>query len=212
MLIDFHTHKTYSDNTTFVRSFMIDQTPDENRFFTIGLHPWQVADFNLDKALKIIENFCTHDNCIAIGEIGLDKTRKFFDLQYKAFIAQVLLAEKLNKPVVIHAVRSYNEILSLRKKYTKTLWAIHGFIGNKQTAFQLIDKNIYLSFGKALLNPSPKLQQAFKAVPYDKIFLETDVWKGHIEQIYAAAENMINYDFESQITLNFAKFANLENA
>ncbi len=208
MLIDFHTHKTYTDNTVFVRSYMIGQSPDLDHFFTIGLHPWQINDFNIDNALKIIENFCTQPNCLAIGEIGLDKTRQNFDLQYQNFIAQILLAEKINKPVVIHAVRSYNEILTLRKKYNKTMWAIHGFTGNKQTAFQLIDKNIYLSFGKKLVNPPAKLEQAFKSVPYDKIFLETDVYQGHVKEIYAAARNLAAFNFEPQILKNFEQFFN----
>ncbi len=208
MLIDFHTHKNYTDSTIFIRSYMIGQTPDINHFFTIGLHPWQVQDFDIHEALKIIENLCTQPNCLAIGEIGLDKARQNFDLQYKTFIAQILLAEKIRKPIVIHAVRTYNEIIALRKKYSKTPWAIHGFIGNKQTAFQLIDKNIYLSFGKKLINPPAKLEQAFIAVPYDKIFFETDTWQAHVRQIYIAAGKLAGFDFKTQIQKNFEQFFN----
>ncbi len=207
MFIDFHTHKTYIDHTKFVRSLMIDELPEPPEyFFTIGLHPWFASQYNIKQALWIIELFCKSNNCIAIGEIGLDKTKQNFDIQEKNFIAQLDLAQSLNKPVVIHSVRTYDKILSLRKKYKLTPWAIHGFNGNKNTALQLISKDIFLSFGHNLLHPSQKLLQAFVSTPTNKIFLETDIQKIHIKNIYSQAQAILNQDIEQQIQKNFQLF------
>ncbi len=209
MLIDFHTHKSYNDKTLFVRSYMINETPKiPNHLFTIGLHPWFASNLDIQYALSTIETFCKSKNCIAIGEIGLDKTRNNFDAQLKTFLEQLELAQSISKPVVIHTVHSYELILAFRKQYKLTPWAIHGFNGNKTTALQLVKKDIFLSFGYNILKPSQKVYQAFISTPIDKIFLETDTREIHIKDIYDKAQKYMNKSLEQQTQLNFSTFTN----
>ncbi len=207
MLIDFHTHKTYSDGTLFVRSFCADKQPPVNDYyFSIGIHPWQVHECDLNKALVKIKDLCLHKNCIAVGEIGLDKLKPAYELQLQVFERQIKLALELNKPIIIHSIRAFDDILRLRKKYPAGQWVIHGFNGNYALADQLISKNIYLSIGAHLLNPSTKIAKTFPGLPADKLFLETDTAKIHISKLYEHAATFFD-DLERQIIKNFSTFA-----
>ena len=206
-MLDFHTHKTYNDGTLFVKSLCTDETPaDDLQYFTIGIHPWSVAKCDIDKALEKIKTLCRDSHCLAIGEIGLDKLKPHFDLQLSVFELQIKLARELDKPIVIHAIRSYNEILQLRKKYPDGAWAIHGFNGSTETARQLADKNIFLSIGALLLKPGTKIAKTFPHLPPERIFLETDTAAIHIRELYDVAKQHF-HGIEQQILRNFSIFA-----
>ena len=89
-----------------------------------------------------------HPESIAIGEAGFDKLRgPSPELQRKVFEEQVAISEELKKPVVIHCVRAWDELLAVHKKLKpKMPWLIHGFRGNTELAAQLLSKGMYLSF------------------------------------------------------------------
>ena len=189
--IDIHTHtESTSPGVLSVFNVFPDKIPEikENQLYSVGIHPWYVNPGNLDKELNIIEELASKSNFIAIGEIGLDKLKPNFELQKEVFLKQINLAEKLNKPIVMHCVRAYNELLQILKQEKLTVSVIiHRFSGNKETAEQLLKYNVYLSFGEVLLNPDSKTSKIFKEIPESNFFLETDDSDISISEIYKAA-------------------------
>lgn len=157
-------------------------------FYSIGIHPWYIDDSRLDEDLKIIEEKLQTKNCLAIGECGLDKRIEVpFDLQVSVFEKQLELAQKFKKPVVIHCVAAFQEVMAIKKKMKINVpMIIHGFSKNNQLAEQLIAAGFYLSFGKYLLK-NPDLKSVFQNVPNDRFFLETDTVEESIKQVYELA-------------------------
>ncbi|RYJ38757.1 TatD-related deoxyribonuclease [Flavobacterium anhuiense] len=157
-------------------------------FYSIGIHPWYIEETRLDEDLKIIEEKLQTKNCLAIGECGLDKRIEVpFDLQVSVFEKQLELAQKFKKPVVIHCVAAFQEVMAIKKKMKISVpMIIHGFSKNNQLAEQLIGAGFYLSFGKYLLK-NPDLKTVFQNVPNNRFFLETDIMEESIKQVYEIA-------------------------
>ncbi len=116
---------------------------------------------------------------VMLGEAGLDKTHKAsFERQIELFERQIELSEVLQKPMILHDVRSHNEIIALRKKHkAKQPWIVHGFNGTEQDIRQLVGQGIYLSVGESLLYLDRKISKSFKFIDLDYLFLETDMAK-----------------------------------
>lgn len=119
------------------------------------------------------------------------------------------MSEKYKKPLIIHCVKAYSELLEIHKKENpKQPWIIHGFNKNKVLAQQLIDKGFYLSFGVALLK-SKKLQANLKNTPLSQLFLETDDnTTQSIEEIYTFVSDLLQLEqieLEKQLELNLWK-------
>jgi len=157
-------------------------------FYSIGIHPWYIDENRLNEDLKIIEEKLQTKNCLAIGECGLDKRIEVpFELQVSIFEKQLELAEKYKKPVVIHCVAAFQEVMAIKKKMKIHVpMIIHGFSKNNQLAEQLIAAGFYLSFGKYLLK-NPDLKSVFQNVPNDRFFLETDTIEESIKEVYNLA-------------------------
>lgn len=188
--IDIHTHNLNSStNLTVINLFESNQSKlNPNHFYSIGIHPWYIDEDSL-KRFASIESFAQNNQIIAIGEAGLD-LMKGPDLskQLSIFDKQIKLADKLSKPLIIHCVKAYDEIIKLKKSYLHTVpWIFHGFQSSQQMAEQLLAHDIYLSFGKAITREGSNAQKALKIAPKEKIFLETDDSAISIEQIYVMA-------------------------
>ena len=184
-----HTHK-FTDNPDVLE--LVNQYPQDFDasvpFYSIGIHPWYIVEDRMDDDLKIIEEKLKEHNCLAIGECGLDKRIEIpFEQQILVFEKQLALAEKYKKPVVIHCVAAYQEVISIKKKLKISVpMIIHGFSKNSQVADQLIGAGFYLSFGKFLLQ-NPDLKTVFQNIPNDRFFLETDDKDINIQEIYKIA-------------------------
>ncbi|WP_281632693.1 TatD family hydrolase [Flavobacterium luteolum] len=186
---NFHTHQFTNQSDVLE---LVNQYPKDFDasipFYSIGIHPWYIDESRIDEDLKIIEEKLQNKNCLAIGECGLDKRIEVpFDLQISVFEKQLELAEKCKKPVVIHCVASFQEVMEIKKKMKINVpMIIHGFSKNKQLAEQLIATGFYLSFGKYLLK-NPDLKSVFQNVPNNRFFLETDTIEESIKQVYELA-------------------------
>lgn len=195
---NFHTHQ--SKNQANVLE-LVNQYPNEFDasipFYSIGIHPWYIQENSIDADLKIIEEKLQTENCLAIGECGLDKSIEVpLELQISVFEKQLALAEEFKKPVVIHCVAAFQEIIAIKKKLKISVPMImHGFSKNNQIATQLIKEGFYLSFGKYLLK-NPELETVFKSVPNDRFFLETDTIEETIEQVYDLAGKYKNINLK----------------
>lgn len=206
--IDIHTHKNISDTNVSI----LNTYPNSTNFdtlFSIGIHPWYIKEENTDTELSFIAQQLQHKNCIALGECGLDKLSETdYKLQLKVFKAQILLSEEYQKPLIIHCVKSFQEVLLLKKDIKpQQPWIIHGFNKNSQVAVSLIKNNCFVSFGKSLLQ-NEKLQDAFKEISLENIFLETDDSEIAIETIYKKAAEIKNVtikEIKKNIHQNFNK-------
>ena len=156
--------------------------------YSIGIHPWFIVEERLASDLDIVETKLQEPNCLAVGECGLDKRIAIpIEFQQLVFEKQLVLAQKYNKPVVLHCVACFEELIATKKKLNITVpMIVHGFSKSEQLAKQLISNGFYISFGKYLLL-NPELESVFKSIPDDKIFLETDTVSENIAAVYELA-------------------------
>jgi TatD DNase family protein len=161
--------------------------------YSIGIHPWYIVEDRIDSDLQIIESKLQSINCVAIGECGLDKRIETpMALQQMVFEKQLALAEKYQKPVIIHCVAAFQEIIAIKNKLKITVpMIIHGFSKNIEVAKELIKNGFYLSFGKYLLLNS-ELELVFNSVPNERLFIETDTIEEDIKAVYELAAKYKN--------------------
>lgn len=212
--IDIHCHKAVTTQALEVLSvdtLDFERTTRNSGFYSLGLHPWHIDRQDIKAALNKIAGCGDDSKLLAIGECGLDKTiTTALPVQTEVFNAQIQLAEQLGKPLIIHCVRAYNELMQLKKSHrrTKVGWIIHGFNGNPLLAGQLLKLGFYLSLGKALLG-NDNARQTLAQMPLDRLFLETDAADNvRISDIYAAAAKITGWDTQSlqqQIRTNFQR-------
>ena len=212
--IDIHTHTTKSrDNLIQIVNLNLNQPCPEQGYYSYGIHPWTLdkADFQMDEALIKLKEDLQQPQVVVLGEAGLDKMHKAsLERQIELFEQQIELSETLQKPMILHDVRSHNEIIALRKKHkAKQPWFLHGFSGTEQDVKQLIGQGIYLSVGESLLYPERKIHKSFKFIDLDYLFLETDMAEIGVETIYEAAANMLEMDLSALKTRIFANFARI---
>ena len=138
--------------------------------------------------------------------------KESFEKQIGLFERQIDLSEALQKPMILHDVKSHNEILALRKKHkAKQPWILHGFNGTEQDIQQLTGQGLYLSVGESLLHSERKITKSLKNIPLDMLFLETDMADISIEVVYEAASRLLEMDtnaLKAQIFCNFAALWN----
>ena len=206
-----HTHK-YSNRPNILE--LVNQYPwefDETiPNYSIGIHPWYINEERLTDDLKMIDKKLGLSNCLALGECGLDKRIEIpLALQQDVFVQQILLAEKHQKPLVLHCVAAFQEVIALKKQLNVTVpMIIHGFSKNEQTAKHLIDNGFYISFGKYLLR-NPDLKSVFLSIPNNRIFLETDTVEESIEEVYALAAAYKEMSMEEMKELIDQNFENV---
>ena len=183
---------------------------EETALRSIGIHPWYVNKSSFEKQFEFLKKEVYNGPCFALGECGLDRVNgPAFDFQKEVLLAQMELAQSHKLPVILHLVKSYTDILQVRKKFSADLkLIIHGFSGNAQQVLQLTEAGFYLSFGTALINLNKKLKEAFWACPHDRLFLETDTSETSIAEVYKSASKWKEMPIEelvSQLKLNFDK-------
>lgn len=171
---------------------LVNQYPQEFDaaipFYSIGIHPLFIDENRLEKDLQTVDEKLALPECLALGECGLDKRAETsFEMQQSVFEKQLALAEKYQKPVVIHCVAAFQELIEIKKRLKITVpMIIHGFSKKEELAKQLIDNGFYVSFGKNLLR-NPELESVFKSIPNDRFLLETDMVEEGIQDVYALA-------------------------
>ena len=187
--LNLHTHKWTNQPNVLE---LVNQYPQEFDatipYYSIGIHPWFIVEERVEADLAIIESKLQAVNCLAVGECGLDKRIEIpMELQQMVFEKQLLLAQKYQKPVVIHCVAAFQEVIALKKKMNISVpMLLHGFSKNVQIAKQVLDNGFYISFGKYLLL-NKELEAVFKSVPNNRFFLETDTVEEGIKAVYELA-------------------------
>ena len=189
---DFHTHRL--DATGALIS--VDPRrfePQPGRWYSVGFHPWDTAGELGTADYDLLEQCASHPQVLAIGETGLDSLRgASMAVQHEVFARHLKLAAAMGKPVVVHTVRTAQEILAQRRTLglTGVTLAIHGMRSNERVARLLLQQGCYLSFGMKF-NP-----HALQDTPLDRLLIETDEDPTPIDEVAAtiAAQLHISAD------------------
>lgn len=205
--INLHTHQISLDSSLSILNyrFGFDKKIDITQPFSIGVHPWDTELFT-NLSLVNMEDYLTHKNCVAIGECGLDKLITTpLEIQKKVLEQHLQLAIKYKKPVIIHCVKAFNELIEICKPYFNQIpLIIHGFNKSNILAKQLIDKGFYLSLHH---NLAFKTDFNIQSLPLDKLFFETDdnaqLLIQDVYQDFASKLNMELDVLKAQINRNF---------
>lgn len=168
---DIHSHDiAAAGRDTVVNLTPADQIPAQGHF-SVGIHPWTtVGDPPSLSALKRLVAMARHKRVVAIGEAGFDRLRGGdIELQRRIFDFHARLAERVGKPLIIHAVKA-DDLLAeaIRRHRPKVEWIIHGFRGNATRATQLLRLGFSLSLG---LRYNP---EALSVIPAGRLYRETD--------------------------------------
>lgn len=210
--LDFHTHKIRRQDHNDITEIISIHLEEETKLplYTIGKHPWFTDSPLSNKEKKELKTHLQNKNCLALGEIGLDKLKGVnLELQAQILRQQLDIALELQKPVIIHCVRTFDQLLQIKKDYPKLKkWCIHGYARHVKLAKQLIEQGFYLSLMPQKLSDS--YIELIKSIPNDKLFLETDSMPNiKIEDLYLRASKILNItldDLKSQIMLNAKTF------
>ena len=198
---DIHTHRP-SINTEDVAIISVDiRKPFVpcGLWYSMGVHPWYI-DFNnkemTDQRFEKVREYSLFPSVVAIGETGLDKmtvkTTSDFLFQQKLFTAHACLAEEVKKPLIIHCVRAYDDLLHIRQSVQPSMpWIVHGFRGKASLASRLINAGLYLSFGQ-------RYNKASLHVAWDnhRLFAETDDSQINIQNVYQLITNDLNISLD----------------
>ena len=176
LYIDIHTHSPSADYPTPASA---------------GIHPWHAASGLIDEAAM-------HAAAL-IGEIGLDYACNVDrEVQEHLFREQLSIAQRLRKPVVVHCVRAFEDVMKIVADYHLKAVIFHGFIGSKEQAAEAVKRGYFLSFGEGVKR-SPKTAVALQNTPLENLFLETDENTLSIEEIYSIAAEIRGEDTETII-------------
>ncbi len=168
-------------------------------YSAVGIHPCNIES---GATIEDIRNFARHKKCVAIGEIGLDyywepeKKEK----QKTIFKQQLLLANELALPVIVHDRDAHGDVLEILKEY-KPKGVVHSFSGSVEMANEILKLGMYIGIGGVItFNNAKKLPDVVKMLPLDRLLLETDApyltpvpFRGktnHSEMIYLTAQKI----------------------
>lgn len=218
MLIDIHTHSSESTEAFSVCSLSVGNgfsvpAAGSGVVFSVGLHPWDIAgcgamQWDRHDFLVQMESVVANPSVSMVGECGLDKCISVpLDVQEAIFEWHIELSEACGKPLIVHCVRAFSELIRLKKKHRpKQYWILHGFAKNADTAKMLMKEGIILSFGKDLLSPTVQAAKVLPLLKDGMFFLETDVGGVPIAGVYAAASRILEMDeneLENRIERHF---------
>jgi len=150
-------------------------------YATVGLHPHD-AD-NWESQMDGLKQLANQPKIVGIGEIGLDYFRNLsaHDQQLTAFRAQLDLAVKLAKPVVLHCRDAYTEMIALlEEEYIPRIGSripgiIHSFAAGPAYAQKFLKLGFYVGLNNMVSYPAnASLQEAVKIIPLERMVLETD--------------------------------------
>ncbi len=148
------------------------------RYYTaVGIHPENLYDAKEDYIERLKRMALSSEKVVAIGEIGLDyHYEDGYDraAQIDAFRAQILLANRLNLPVIVHCRDAVGDCMEILREL-KPKGVMHCFSGSEETAREVISLGMYISFTGALtFKNSKKAQRVATSLPADRLLLETD--------------------------------------
>ena len=140
-----------------------------------GIHP-EEADKIPENYIEFLKNLARNEKCVAIGEIGLDYywRQDNKELQKNVFVEQILLAKKLNLPIIVHSRDAHEDTLNILRQY-KPKGVLHCFSGSVETAKEVLKLGMYIGLGGAVtFKNAKKPVEVAEFLPLDRLLLETD--------------------------------------
>jgi TatD DNase family protein len=150
----------------------------DNIYATVGVHPHSAKEMD-NSTIEILKSFAKRDKVVAIGEIGLDfhYDNSPRDVQRKWFKEQLKLAKEVDLPVVIHTREATQETFDILKEAQdgRLRGVLHCYSGSVEMALEYIKLGFYISLGGPVTFNNAKISRdVAKAVPLDKLLIETD--------------------------------------
>lgn len=153
-------------------------------YYAVGIHPARLnsADFENDEIKENLYTLVKESKTVAIGECGLDycrvKDRHDRKLQKSWFRYQIELAEKVDKPLILHIRDADKQGFKILKSYHKQFTGVcHCFCSSYRWAKKYIKLGLYLGIGGSITFEGKtynRLRKAVKKIPLEHIVLETD--------------------------------------
>ena len=212
-LYNMHTHAPSSHSgegyriVDIINTTPLDYKDEKDRYLdcwlSCGIHPWHIADSITQ--IHNLKTILTNDKqIIVIGEAGLDRVHgASLVLQLEVFEQQIELAMQYSKPIIIHCVKCWDELIAVKRNNpTQNTWIIHGYRGNEQQMKQLVNSGFSFSLG-GLFN-----ELAVKKMPIEVLFCETDDRDISILDVYTKVAQTKSIELEyltSRIEVNINK-------
>lgn len=164
--------------------------------YSIGIHPWFTNE-KWQEQLNSLKEWSLLPNVMAIGECGMDKLcNTAFSLQQEVFMAQVIWANSIGRPLIIHCVKAWEEVLQLLQDIpVKVPVIFHGFNNSVTLMEKITGRGFYISLGKSLYRK--EIKELLPLVPSDRFFLETDDAVLSILDVYEQAAQALSIDHNS---------------
>lgn len=203
-LYDIHAHKLNNRSVGgYQTKCILNTSPSAYRLlankneglFSCGIHPWDAGCMSGQQSL--LNKVGCDEAIVAIGEAGLDKLKGAgMDIQMQVFRPQAELSMKLNKPLIIHCVKAFDELIGLYKEYNPSnAWILHGYRGSLEQAQQLSRLGFLFSLGNKFN------ESALIAIPLDSIFCETDTADVHIYDVYTRLADVLGLDISELVAI-----------
>ena len=149
----------------------------KNIYAAVGLHPESAESFS-DDDINEIAMLAKNNKVVAIGEIGLDYHYDYDKTAQKSLlIKQIILADRLNLPVIIHLRDAYLDMENILKEYKKYInngILFHCYSGSREMIDRFAFLDPYYAFGGAITFKNNNRAEVIKAVKKDRLMLETD--------------------------------------
>ncbi len=212
--IDIHSHIKAENEEGIIRInnlLLHKKLPVGKAFYSAGWHPWFINGYTINEIHNSLLAIGNNKNVLAIGECGLDRVKSTpLEIQKKVFTLHIELALKNDKPLIVHCVKCYSDLLETLKTKQMPITIIHRYSGNIHQLEQMLKyDNVFFSLGADLFKDNNKLQKILKAIPRQKIFLETDDSHISIEKIYLRASIILNTHTEVLKQDIFRNFKNI---
>ncbi|MGB9621226.1 MAG: TatD family hydrolase [Brevinematia bacterium] len=177
-----------------------------------------------EERIRKLEEIIKNHNIFAIGEIGLEyyHMHKPKNEQIELFEMQLDLAQRYNKPVIIHSRDAFEDTFSTLKKYDLKM-IIHCFSGTREIVKKYLDIGCFISFaGNLTFRKATDLHDSIKYVPLDRLFFETDApflapvplrgqknYPYFVKHTYQFASSLLNLSFEYLVNKVYENWENL---
>jgi len=159
-------------------SAIADQFPEVS--FAVGLHPLEAHSWTPELAAEIEKLAQSDSRVVAIGETGLDFYKAENVTEQKvAFWEQLAIAQRLDKPVIIHCRDAASDLVELVRQFQQEKGTVKGVMhcwaGTPEETQQCLDLGFYISFsGLVTFKNAKSVQASAKIVPDDRLLVETD--------------------------------------
>ncbi len=142
-------------------------------YAAVGIHPESIKS---GTTTEQIENLAKHKKCVAIGEAGLDYywLSNSKEEQIKVFEEMILLAKRLDKPIIVHDRDAHGDTLEILKQH-KPKGVVHCFSGSVEMAEEIIKLGLYIGVGGVItFKNAKKLPDVVRIIPDELLLVETD--------------------------------------